>query len=224
MINMRPPFNESLRFKNLVYVRNLKCASTFFYENLLNVFNWKNISYQDIDWDTDHVFGHIIDPVVRRHKAVAEFVDMQMLSEEFLKNKNLQLLLGVAPYLDRHGIPYTATFRDKCYKIDWIPILDSNIDNITNTQKLLNYYNGTDIQLADWDHQFVHVGSTVKKEVERVLKHHWETAITRLPTNLTRSITEIEMEYLAGDLALYNNILNKFDATADTWPDMSWLK
>ena len=224
MINMRPPIMYSLRFKNLVYVRNLKCASTFFFENLLNVFDWERISYQNINWDTDHVFGHIIDPITRRHKAVAEFIDMRMLSEEFLKNQKLQQLLSVAPYLDRHGIPYTTTFKDKCYKIDWIPILDSNIGNITNTQKLLNYYNGTDIQLADWNHQFVHVGSTVKKEVEHVLKHYWENAITVLEARQTRSITEIEMNYLAGDLALYNNIINKFDATADRWPDMTWLK
>ena len=173
MIKLEPPYIPALRFNNLVYVRNFKCASTFFYENFYATFGWHMIDYNNIDWDNDFVFGHIIDPIERRHKGIAEYINMMNLSEEFINNKKLQNLLQTTPYLDRHSLLYSLTFGDKCNDIHWIP-LSTHQESINRTEKLLKSQI-PNINLADWDYNFDHVSSTNsdKKKVEKILATIW---------------------------------------------------
>jgi hypothetical protein len=224
MIKVNQTVIPALRYNNLVYVRNLKCASTFFYENLLNVLGWKKTSYDDINWELDHVFGHLIDPVERRHKGVAEFIDMCGLTDKFVNDDQLQSLLRATPFLDRHAVSYTNIFKEKCYSIDWIPLVSSaHNDNILNTQKLLKYY-GHNIAMADWDLTYVHPGDPLKKQAETILRKNWIDAITSPNSRLTNNVTECEFEYLKLDIALYTQVLEKFSPTFNAWNEVSWLK
>ena len=59
------------RCGNLVYYRNYKCATTFY----LHIFKtWEEITTHDIDWEKDHVFSYIRDPIERYRSGIAEFL------------------------------------------------------------------------------------------------------------------------------------------------------
>jgi len=143
---------ECLQKDDTVYIRNLKCASTFFYENFKKA-GWQPIEFISIDWQKCHVFGHILDPIVRRHKGIAEYIKMCDLEDEYINNKKLQKLIKACPYLDRHSIPYHILFNDKLYAIDWIPISNITEKNVKLTEKLLAYKN---IKIPNWDYKFSH--------------------------------------------------------------------
>jgi len=200
----------------LVYVRTLKCASTFFYWNFTKTFGWHEIDYQDIDWDRQHVFGHLAEPITRRHKAVAEYIDMHSLGHEYLNNENLQQLLDETPTLDCHSAPYLDTFQTDAYRIDWIPLSDNNDDNIDITARLLRTYGVDNVQ---WDRDFDHSASASKKAVELKLKETWEkrySTYNDLPAWLKRHYSD--------DITLYRVVTSKFNPDASSWTDTSWIR
>lgn len=213
----------TLRHGNLVYVRNLKCGSTFFYNNLLIAFGWEVINYDTINWQTDHVFGHLFDPIKRRHKGVAEFVDMCNLTDEFITDVNLQNLLSSTPFLDRHAVAYTDIFKEKSHQIDWIPLAYSNQENIKHTQALLNYHK-LNVVDADWDFEYIHDSNQKKKQVEQILSRNWTNNISLTEPELTRSITSSEFSYFTNDINLYNLVVKNFNTSGNSWKEMSWLR
>lgn len=164
---------QALRHKNFVYVRNLKCASTFFYSNLLDI-GWESIGMEDID-PLDTVFSHIMDPIKRRHQGVAEYIHMCGLSEQFLSDDRMWKLLKYTPTLDRHSLPYCYSFGDYFKKINWIPLSGTNEDNIRRTEEWLNY-RGLNVDLYSRRDQFVHSSDEIKKKVVAKLADLWKDA------------------------------------------------
>ena len=57
----------------LVYLRTLKCASTFFWQSFTK-FGWVEIEFDKIDWQKQQVFSHIMHPTQRRLKGISEFI------------------------------------------------------------------------------------------------------------------------------------------------------
>ena len=84
-------FINAYRYKNYVYLRNLKCASGFFVANFKK-FGWTQILFQDIDWETDVVFSHILNPIERRHKSIREVLVNYGLVNDYISNFRLQKL------------------------------------------------------------------------------------------------------------------------------------
>jgi hypothetical protein len=169
---MNKIFNSAipcLRHDNLVYITNFKCASTFFYNNFQKTFKWQQIKFEDITWGTDHVFSHILDPIERRVKGIAEFIDMLDLPNSFIKNIGLQFLIQQTPLLDIHSVPYCIMFGEYARKIDWIPLEQSKMSNVLVTQKLLNYF-GIIVNTPDWDLSYEHAGNIKKKQVEEIIR------------------------------------------------------
>lgn len=166
----------ALRMGSTVYVRVLKCASTFFNDNLLAQ-GWELTDYYKIDWDNDFVFAHIIDPVVRRHKGLAEYIHMCGLTQLYLTDTKLQNLLTSCVFLDRHSIPYSTLFNDRMRDIFWIPLSNDHEKNVVTTQDILNKKCQTNLTLADWDFDLSHStdSSSDKKLVEIQLQKQWES-------------------------------------------------
>jgi len=166
----------ALRNGSAVYVRVLKCASTFFNDNLLAQ-GWELTDYYKIDWNNDFVFAHIIDPVVRRHKGLAEYIHMCGLTQLYLTNTKLQNLLTSCVFLDRHSMPYSTLFNDRLYDIFWIPLTHDYEKNIMTTQEILNKKCQTNLTLADWDLDLSHCtdSGSDKKLVEIQLQKQWES-------------------------------------------------
>lgn len=131
---------HTYRQGNLVYVRNLKCASTFF-SNVFESASWQRILYSSINWEQDHVFGHIREPIYRRSLGIVERVTQCGLLEELINDPRMGNLLRTAPALDEHTIPYLDYFGPQGWKIDWIPLIGGVDQNILMTKKLLESHN-----------------------------------------------------------------------------------
>ena len=180
MIYVEPTLivNPALRKGSAVYVRNLKCASTFFYDNLLAL-GWVTTPYQHIDWSNDFVFAHIIDPVTRRHKGMAEALDYFGLLEEYLQSTKWQSALTSCMFLEQHSMPYSLLFPDHLDDIHWIPLAAGQKENILLTQDILHKHCGIKINFEDWNLDFQHISDStgLKKMVENRLTEQWELNI-----------------------------------------------
>lgn len=207
---------EVCKLENFVYVRNFKCASTFFYWNFVKQNGWQEISWHDIDWGNNHVFGHILDPVERRHKSVAEKIHMHGMSQLFLENKNLQECLAHLCLFDTHTESYDQRYGQQCNQIDWIPLNRSHDDVIALTEKLLSRSYAWNMSWVHWgDNSKIsnRPGDNLKKQVEFCLKSQW----------VSIAHPEWLQLYMSKDVELYNKVVEKFNDQAKTWSNTSWL-
>ena len=204
---------QCLKKGPLVYVRTLKAASTFFFNNFIQD-SWKDIHYNDINWSKDHVFSYILDPVIRRNKALAEAVisgRCQMLSfiPEFLE------LISGAAFLDTHGISLHTQYKNRVRNIDWIPLSKWPNDGIRYTEKLLKWY---DVGIPVWQKEYIHESSLSNKSIYDKI-----AAVTKDVFGETLSHKEELQDYLRNDILLYLEVVSKFNPHCKTWPEMSWL-
>ena len=206
---------EACRYKNIVYLRTLKCASTFFYWNFTKHLDWQEIAWSDIDWANDHVFSHMLEPVQRRHKAVAERLAMFGLCEQYLADANLRECLEHALILDQHSESYTTRYGSACQHIDWIPLQSNNNHNIKLTELLLAKNGVTDIK---WDYGFSHSGEDNKKQVELLLTKTWDLALYQ------GQLLEWQQHHMQADLDLYADVVARVDLQGQTWSEVSWLR
>ena len=194
--------------KNLVYIGNFKVASTYFLY-WLETYGWKNIQMSDIDWQVDHVFSHIMDPMVRRHKGVAEFLNMFELSDKLINDESLFHFLQ-APYLDCHSCPMSIMFKDKVNAIDWIPIDIDAIDYYSLTKCLLNKY-GVEVK---FDREKIHQSSQKKLHWYGTVEHHYTDHL---------QYSDLIPCTFSEDVALYDNVLYNINANGNSWDDISWI-
>ena len=179
--------NTAVRKGSAVYVRNLKCASTFFHQNFLAQ-GWQPTDYCEIDWQRDFVFSHIMDPVIRRHKSLAEYICEVGLGQRYLDDAALQMILTSCLFLDRHGIPYCHAFSGHADQIHWIPLIYGHKQNVQVTQDLLNRRFGFDIQAEHWNFDLAH--STPEDDVKQLvcdqLQKQWESNLYSAESDLDR--------------------------------------
>ena len=195
----------------LVYLRTLKCASTFFYNNFMQTFGWREIAWVDINWHRQKVFSHMLDPVKRRHKAVAEYIDLCSLNTpEFMQNPNVQRFIRYIPVMDDHSSSYHDLYGYACYSIDWIPLSGDHLTNILCTEMLCESYGHR--YSGQWDHDHDHTGTKTKKDLEQQLENLWGADQDEWVHN-----------YLDRDVRLYQRVVNQFNYSAGSWRTMSWL-
>jgi hypothetical protein len=203
---------QALSCGPMVYVRNLKCGSTFFYNSFLQNFNWCPVPWESIDWQNQHVFGHMINPLERRHKSVAEFLIMNKLQDIIFESVGLQNFFQHAPLFDEHTSSYFDTFGNRCYHIDWIPISGkTNAETVNLTEKLMYKYG---MRKFDWDYSNTHSSSPEKKELENKLVRLYNE----------KPAPEWAQRYLDRDNRLWYTVLDKFNALGEHWDNCSWLR
>lgn len=196
-----------------MYVRTLKCASSFFYNNFTQKFKWDIISFDSIDWSNDHVFSHIMDPLERRHKGVLEYIVMKGAQDLVRDSKEFQNLIRHVPMLDDHSMSYHDTYGHLCWSIDWIPTTLGVNTTIALTERLLWKYNVR--ALERWDHSHARPASPELLELCDILRCAW---------NEGTSIPPASQKYLAKDMILYHRVMQGINADAPDWDQTSWLR
>lgn len=216
MISLDPDFSHNhLKFcaaGPLVYARTLKCASSFFYNNLTENFKWEPITWNQINWNYHHVFGHMLDPIERRHKGILEHIIATNNTDLLESSENFRKLIKDITRLDEHTISYWDNYGRYCYFIDWIPLNLPNNQVIEQTQKLMGEYGQKDFH---WDYRHSRPASPDMKKWVKILRDIWPDR-DRLPL-ATRTL-------LNKDLILYNEVTEKFNAAGRSWATTSWLR
>jgi hypothetical protein len=157
----------------------------------------------------------MLEPVKRRHKAVAERLAMFGLCEQYLNDANLRQCLEHAMILDQHNESYTTRYGSACRHIDWIPLQSNNNNNIKLTELLLAKNGVTDI---NWDLEFSHTGEDNKKQVEQLLATTWNQ-------NLHQGrLQGWQQNHLQSDLDLYDDVVARFNLRGVDWSAISWLR
>lgn len=196
---------------SLVYLPILKNANTFFRNNFVENFGWTEIQFKDIDWKRHHVFAHIQDPIERRHKGVAEYLEMTNTTD-LLENKRFQNFIRHVMALDAHSTPIYHYYGEYTWMIDWIPLDYGHERTIDLTSRLLESQ-GQRI-LKPWNMAHTHRSSAFKIDVVKKLKSLWEEK-------------EIYPQYrslLANDIFLYQQVKERFHQYGDRWDQISWLR
>ena len=201
---------ECLRREGLVYVRTLKAASEFFWRNL-SANGWVAIQFNDINWEHDHVFSYLLDPIERRHKGVAERlsgdVGLHLFDDPAFCNIVAQL-----PMLDEHSASLDSIYREYLRQIDWIPLTQEPQDAAAWTNRLLAHYGYNPIK---WIWNYAHTSHPAKHHAYLIIKQLWDRP---------DSINPAVRTYFEKDMLLYLDVLNKFRASSTTWPETSWLR
>jgi hypothetical protein len=196
-----------------VYLRTLKCASSFFYNNLTETFRWEPIEFDRIDWTNHHVFSHIMDPIERRHKGILEYIIMTGTKDLLRNDENFQKMIGEIAMLDDHSMSYHDTYGHFCWLIDWIPTTLGFDTTVSLTERLLWKYN---IRILDrWNTEHARVANPELLELANVLRDIW---------NNNQSIPAATQRYLVRDLVLYQRVMKQINAEAPDWDSTSWLR
>ena len=195
----------------LVYLRTLKCASTFFWTSFSR-FGWVEIAFDQINWQQQRVFSHIIDPDLRRIKGVAEFVWMNHAQDQLATDPAYQTFIQQTPALDAHTVSHYENFQDHCDQIDWIPIDDSNHQTAADLTSLMLFDHGIKI-FNRWSWQHRHTGNADKKSIAQ--------QVTKC---LMHADTPDVDKYLQQDRVLYQRVLDRFNPGGKSWAEVSWLR
>lgn len=206
-----------LRFKNVVYLKNLKVASTFFHSNLEKVFNWERIQMSEINWDTDTVISHIMDPLERRCKGITEHL-WYSFGEKILDHE--EMLLDTARYaisLDDHSASYFSWFGSMTDHIIFLALDDNQQKNLENLEKFL-FNLDIFIDSKKWNHDYAHNGSEVKKNFCKKFESLWDKSIIGDHSWLQHHPTFSHYLDDAYWRLFYNSVKDQ------TWPNVRYLK
>ena len=195
----------------LAYVRTLKCASTFFWHSFNQKFGWEEIAFGQIDWKTQHVFSHIIDPGIRRIKGVTEYVWINHAQDQ-LADPDYRTFIQQTPVLDQHTVSYHDNLGDRCSQIDWIPISDTNHQTAADLTSQMLLENGIKV-FNSWHWPYKHTSDPEKKLLEQ-----------QVAVCLGEIATPAVDEYLHRDRMLYQQVVSRFNPNGRTWAEVSWLR
>ena len=195
----------------LVYLRTLKCASTFFWHSFNDKFGWEEIAFDNINWESQHVFSHILDPGIRRIKGVTEFIWMNQTQDQ-LADPAYRTFVQQTPMLDAHTVSYYENFGDRCDQIDWIPVDDSEHQTTADLTSRLLYDQGIFV-FNHWHWSYRHNSEPKKKLLEQ-----------QVAQCLSEVDTTAVDAYLHQDWMLYQQVIERFNPIGKIWAEVSWLR
>ena len=195
----------------LVYVRALKCASTFFWHSFNQKFGWEEIAFDNINWQTQRVFSHIMDPGRRRIKGVTEFIWMHHAQDQ-LADPAYRTFVQQTPVLDMHTVSYHDNFGDHCDQIDWIPIANFDHQTVADLTSRMLFENGIKV-FNNWHWPFEHTSEPEKRLLEQ-----------QVAQCLSEVATPAVDKYLHQDWMLYQQVVSRFNSNGRTWAEVSWLR
>lgn len=194
--------------KNLIYIGTYKTASTY-YKTLLLDNGWNQVWFKDINWDRDHVFGFINDPVVRYMKGVVQdlynWEDPALVDKAFdiISNHKNQLLL-----LSEHSMPICLTLKEYVNRVDWIPINEETPSHQLFLKLLAHYgFRVSNEENIDPNHSGQQQRDMVKEYAEKFKDSKGMFNIT-----------------FAGDIDLYESVRSKINLNGPNWSEISWLR
>jgi hypothetical protein len=201
---------EAWRFNKLVYIPITKHASTSYIKLFRDQLKWQTIQSDEIDWEVDHVFAHLLQPYERHLKGITECVTKYELTE-LVDNDNFLKLLGTAVF-DLHSYPLSVAFGDNFYKVDWILLDDSTFSGDYITKKLLASY-GITVDEIPKLHKTIDVNK--KQLLEKIRR-------IRDANDLTGTLTY----FYEQDVVLYDRVNRNsryHELENLPWQECSWL-
>jgi len=193
---------KPLKNGDLVYIPVLKCACTYFSHHLIQ-HGFRQVSWGEIDWNKMHTFGHVMDPIKRRNKGVAEFFNYAinkpnswLLQHAETNPEMLQVLQ--APYFDAHSAPLHSLYAK--YVIDhvhWIPMDIEEIDFMRHTQDLLAQHG-------------IRINFPKEKMNESDLAKQQMYNIVVMHLNSSTQYADLIMRTFHQDLELYRSIVGRY--------------
>jgi hypothetical protein len=203
---------EAYRHNNLVYVPIPKHASQSYVYFFTNVLFWDRIETEDINWNHDHIFAHLIHPYTRHTKGIVQALYQNNL-EHLVNHADFSKLLATALF-DHHSYPITRMFSiEQCYKIDWLLLDQVEVSGEEFTKALLADH-GIDINIVNIPR--LHQQNQGKKVLEtKLLEIHKQLPIQNSLIYL-----------LENDVNLYNkvNIHTRFcEINNMPWKECSWI-
>jgi len=200
----------ALQAGDAVYIRMLKCASSFFHNNFQD-WGWTPIAFEAIDWNHHHVFAHMLDPMERRYKGAAEYIQMNNMQDIFFHNPDFRKFISQIPAFDDHTASYHAQLGNYCRMIDWIPISGRAP---TETAQL------TELLLAEHD---IHVLNRWNWEHARPADARLKALQLAVRECTEQSYHDSVYQYLLRDCVLYNRVCASFDPAQKSWANITWL-
>lgn len=195
----------AFRHNNLVYIPINKNASTSYTRFFNDVLKWERIDSYFIDWESDTLFAHIQDPLIRHLKGTVECLKKYDLLD-LIDHPKFLTLLGTAVF-DLHSYPICHMFagnRDIIAKINWIPLDLKQYTGDFLTAKFLKSQ-GIDVDEKDIPHDNVGGDGNTKGLIKRIND-------LRTVNNLKSAL----MYFYGNDVELYNQVLILFD-------QLSWV-
>ena len=199
--------NSQLHFyrkNNLVYAATLKCACTFYQDVLGRHNQWEKIKFNNIDWNVDHVFGFITEPLTRYLKGLVE----DLLGGVLVMPDNIETLFQPGSMvLSFHSLPISQLYKKYMYQIDWIP-LDTDVPSEILVEKLFQHYNLT----VSWpNNSDRNISTKGKVDLFNKVKNH-----IGLGNNVYYRV-------LSTDIDFYNLVRSRFNTHENSWDKISWL-
>jgi len=198
---------EFLRMEKLVYARyNISKGGVYF--PILEYNQWKKIDFNEINWQDDHVFSFILNPVERYISGISYDLFCNPELTEILLEQGQDLLKNLL-VITPHSVPLHNIFFDHIEHIDWIPA-GPGWDDETNFKKLCDHHG---IEL-DWNTAMIDLtfkkADVIRNKVSAILENDLGIGSCYLWT------------MLAKDQDLYKKVLDNFDGSAVSWPEVSW--
>ena len=204
------------RRNGLVYVPTLKSACTYYY-TLCLANGFERIEFSKIDWDSDHVFGFIMDPVTRYFKGLVEdLILCEQTESNLLVNTVYDLLGSFSKYgfpMSSHCLPITTTLNFRAQEIDWIPLYNNHIPSHELFLRLCKQYG---IVIS-------HDDPTIDPHVSNHYKRELFDKFYQLSQQFDDSKTPSWYITLVQDIELYYNVVERIYPEGRTWTEVSWL-
>lgn len=204
---------EAYRFKNLVYVPIPKHASRSYIHLFSNVLGWERTETYHVNWETDKVFAHLINPVTRYIKGSTQILTQNNLVH-LVDSPDFAKLIKTGYCFDQHTYPLSVMFPlELCYKMEWLMLDHHTITGEKFTQAFLKSH-GIDITLETIPK--FNVSADRKKIVARKIQALVET------NDAMHSLIFLLQE----DLNLYNQVnihTHFYDLESKPWDEISYL-
>jgi hypothetical protein len=205
---------QAFRYKKLVYIPITKHASTSYTEFFKNTLSWQQVNTENIDWDHDHVFAHLIHPYTRHAKGTVSALYKYNLKDFILDPRFYKLLITAV--FDLHSYPLSVTFpKHKLKRIDWIPLDHPTITGNQFTKKLLESHG---IRTTENDFLKINESNSEKNSLYNKL-----IELQQNNSDLVGTLTY----FYNDDVVLYYEVLNNIkikDFDVKSWADCSWLQ
>lgn len=197
---------------DLVYIPSMKAASTYYF-TLCLANGFERIKFSEIDWESDHVFGFMMEPKKRYFKGLVEDV-IQAQDPKFGEQvySILENNYKIGFVTSSHCMPITTILQDYAYQIDWIPLYEKHIPSHELFLKLCKHHG---IPINDKDPTIdPHESNSYKQDI---FNKFYKLA-DRFDDNAVSWFVNI-----AQDIELYYNIVAKINPYGNSWTEISWL-
>lgn len=191
---------ECCRWQNLIYVRTLKCASEFFWRNFTETAGWQPMDWYDIDWTQHKVFSYIMDPLLRRHKGIAEWLVINNLTQA-LDDDAVRSIITAVPWLDAHSASLDLIYGERMQDITWLPISQDHVVAVQATDSWLCIH-GHPVIAWNYDHR--HDTDGYMKRTYLAVRDLWDSM----------EIQRIHAQHFQKDIAKWQQVCQGYGITS----------